>query len=110
MQNGNTRSLRYDRQTKTALANFGRQVALATYSNHVLTDNATLLSKQAKMTLKDKEIEVTDLDFTSKNVPGVHRRNLGESGYRSILITYHVCNHRSEDIGSKVEERAWYVR
>lgn len=44
-----------------------------------------------------------------KNVAGVHRRNLEESGYRSILIKYHVCNHRPEDIGSKVEERAWYV-
>lgn len=50
MQNGNTRSIRYDRQTKTALAIFGRQVALATNSNHVLIDNATLLSKQSKIT------------------------------------------------------------
>lgn len=44
-----------------------------------------------------------------KYVSGLHRCDLGPSGYCSILITYHVCNSRLEDIDSKVEERAWYA-
>lgn len=62
MHNGNTRSLRYD-QTKTALAVFGRQVALATHSNHVLVSKLNITYIQAKMCLIKCEVKSIGLFF-----------------------------------------------